>query len=215
MKILLTGFDPFGEDSINPALEAVKLCQTDNLDAEIIKLEVPTVFHKSIETVAKAMDEHQPDAVLCIGQAGGRFDLSMERVGINLDDASIKDNEGNQPIDETIFEDGENAYFSNLPIKAIVEEIKSIGLPASISNTAGTFVCNHLLYGVLYTIAKKYPNCRGGFMHVPFLPEQVVEMNRRNTAFMSMQEIARGINAALKAIIENRSDVKSVGGAIS
>ena len=164
MKLLLTAFDPFGGESVNPALEAVKIVQEQVGTVSVVKLEVPTVFGKSIETVAKAIEEHRPDAVLCIGQAGGRYGLTPERVAINLDDARIKDNEGNQPIDTEIFADGEPAYFATLPIKAMVQAIREAGFPASVSNTAGTFVCNHLMYGVLYTLAKSYPGVRGGFM---------------------------------------------------
>lgn len=210
MKILLTAFDPFGEDTVNPALEAVKIVDTSKINAEVIKLEVPTVFHKSIETVQDAMRQHQPDVVLCIGQAGGRYALTPERVAINLDDARIKDNEGNQPVDVPVFADGAAAYFSNLPIKAMVEYIKEAGLPASVSNSAGTFVCNHLMYGVLYTIAKEFPQARGGFMHVPFIPEQVV--TRPNTPAMALTDIAHGIEAALKAIVDHDQDLKVTGG---
>ena len=130
MKLLLTAFDPFGGSSVNPALEAVKLVADRIGDVEIIKLEVPTVFGKSVNTVAAKMAEVKPDAVLCIGQAGGRYDLTPERVAINLDDARIPDNEGNQPIDEVIFADGAPAYFSSLPIKAMVAKIRQSGLPA-------------------------------------------------------------------------------------
>ena len=210
MKILLTAFDPFGEDTVNPALEAVKIVDTSKIEAEVIKLEVPTVFHKSIETVQAAMRQHKPDVVLCIGQAGGRYALTPERVAINLDDARIKDNEGNQPVDVPVFADGDAAYFSNLPIKAMVEYIKEAGLPAAVSNSAGTFVCNHLMYGVLYTIAKEFPQARGGFMHVPFIPEQVVA--RPNTPAMALSDIARGIEAALKAIVDHEEDLKVTGG---
>ncbi|HEY8363152.1 MAG TPA: pyroglutamyl-peptidase I, partial [Tissierellaceae bacterium] len=111
------------------------------------------------------------------------------------------DNEGNQPVDEIIFEDGENAYFSNLPIKALVEKIKEAGIPASISNSAGTFVCNHIMYGLLYLIDKKYPHIKGGFIHVPYLPKQVV--NKRNTPSMSLDNIKEALILAIKAIIEN------------
>ena len=173
MKLLLTAFDPFGGDKVNPALEAVKLVSEKVGNVEVVKLEVPTVFRKSIATVAAAIAKEKPDAVLCIGQAGGRYDITPERVAINLDDARIKDNEGNQPIDLPIYEDGAPAYFSDLPIKAMVQHIREAGLPASVSNTAGTFVCNHLMYGVLYTLATEYPGVHGGFMHVPFIPEQV------------------------------------------
>ncbi|WP_320128586.1 pyroglutamyl-peptidase I [uncultured Sphaerochaeta sp.] len=210
MKVLLTAFDPFGGDLVNPALEAVKLVSDRIGSVEVVKLEVPTVFKKSIQTVADAMAKEKPDAVLCIGQAGGRFDLTVERVGINIDDARIKDNEGNQPVDTPVFADGQKAYFASLPIKAMVEEIRKNKIPASISNTAGTFVCNHLLYGVLYHIAKSYPTMRGGFMHVPFIPDQVI--TRPSTPSMSIETIVKGLEAAIRAIGANLEDIKVSGG---
>ena len=211
MKLLLTAFDPFGGSPINPALEAVKLVANQIGDVQIVKLEVPTVFGKSIDTVAAAIEKEKPDAVLCIGQAGGRYDLTPERVAINLDDARIPDNEGNQPIDVPIFRDGAPAYFATLPIKAMVAKIREAGLPASVSNTAGTFVCNHLMYGVLYTLAKHYPGVKGGFVHVPFVPSQTV--NRPTPApSMCQQDIARGIEAAITAISENERDIATVEG---
>jgi len=212
MKLLLTAFDPFGGDAINPALEAVKLVADKIGRFDIVKLEVPTVFRKSIDTVAKAIEEEKPDVVLCIGQAGGRFEITPERVAINIDDARIKDNEGNQPIDTKIFEDGENAYFTTLPIKAMVEAIREANLPAAVSNTAGTFVCNHLMYGVLYTLAKNYPNIKGGFTHVPFIPEQVA---RRTPVapYMALEDIKRGLEAAISAIDKNfEADINVNGG---
>lgn len=144
MKILITGFDPFGGESINPALEAVKKLPDTILGQEIIKIEIPTVFRKSLEKIEENIQKHNPDVVISVGQAGGRFGVTPERVAINIDDARIKDNEGNQPIDISIYEDGENAYFSNLPIKAMVKEMNDNGIPASVSNTAGTFVCTML-----------------------------------------------------------------------
>lgn len=211
-KVLITGFDPFGGEPINPALEAVKKVKNEICGAEVVKVEIPTVFRKSLEFLEKAIIEHQPDAVICVGQAGGRFDVTPERVAINMDDARIKDNEGNQPLDLPIFEDGENAYFTNLPIKAMVEEIQKAGLPASVSNTAGTFVCNHLMYGVLYLIDKKFPNMKGGFIHVPFIPSQVVD--KRNMPAMALTDITTALECAIKAVVENDSDIKKVGGAI-
>ena len=212
MKLLLTAFDPFGGDAINPALEAVKLVADKIGRFDIVKLEVPTVFRKSIDTVAKAIEEEKPDVVLCIGQAGGRFEITPERVAINVDDARIKDNEGNQPIDIKIFEDGENAYFTTLPIKAMVKAIREANLPAAVSNTAGTFVCNHLMYGVLYTLAKKYPHIKGGFTHVPFIPAQVA---RRTPVapYMALEDIKRGLEAAIAAIDKNfDADINVNGG---
>ena len=211
MKLLLTAFDPFGEEPINPALEAVKLVADKVGNVDIVKLEVPTVFGKSIATVTAAIEKEKPDAVLCIGQAGGRYDLTAERVAINLDDASIEDNEGNQPIDTAIFEDGAPAYFSTLPIKAMVAKIQEAGVPASISDTAGTFVCNHLMYGVLYTLAKKYPDVRGGFMHVPFVTSQVVKRSAPAPS-LAVEQIVKGIEAAIAAIGENSENVKSAEG---
>lgn len=212
MKVLITGFDPFGGEKINPAWEAVKGIKDIIEGAKIIKLEIPTVFNKSIEKVKEAMELEKPDIVLCIGQAGGRYDITIERVAINVDDARIEDNEGNQPIDIPVFEDGENAYFSNLPIKAMVEEIKGQGIPSSISNSAGTFVCNHIMYGVLYHINKTYKNMRGGFIHVPFINEQILD--KKNQPYMPVEHITKALEAAIKAAVLNNEDIKKSGGAI-
>lgn len=211
MKILITAFDPFGGELINPALEAVKLMKDEISGAKIVKLMVPTVFRKSIEEVVEAIEKENPDVVLNIGQAGGRFEITPERVGINIDDARIKDNEGNQPIDVPIYEDGEPAYFATIPVKAIVKEIREGGLPASLSNSAGTFVCNHLMYGVLYHVAKRNKNIRAGFIHVPFTPEQVA--NRPSPApYMATTDIAKALELAVKAIVENKEDIAVVEG---
>lgn len=212
MKVLITGFDPFGGESINPALEAVKLLPDTISGAEIIKLEIPTVFRKSLARIEEAIEIHNPDIVISVGQAGGRFGITPERVAINIDDARIPDNETNQPIDIPVFEDGENAYFSNLPIKAMVKETKEGGIPACVSNTAGTFVCNHVMYGILYMASKKYSNIRGGFIHVPYIPTQVLD--KPNTPSMSLDDIAKGLELCIKAAVTNTEDVKSVGGTI-
>ncbi|EJO5347724.1 pyroglutamyl-peptidase I [Clostridium botulinum] len=211
-KVLITGFDPFGGEKINPALEAVKKIQEEISNAKVIKVEIPTVFRKSLEKLEQSIKEHNPDIVICVGQAGGRFDITPERVAINMDDARIKDNEGNQPLDIPIFEDGENAYFTSLPIKAMVDEMKKNGVPASVSNTAGTFVCNHVMYGLLYMIDKKFNNVKGGFIHVPFIPSQVVD--KKNTPSMSLENITKGLECAIKGAVENNSDIKQIGGTI-
>ncbi len=199
MKVLVTGFDPFGGEKVNPAYEAVKKLSRNIEGAEIVKIEIPTVFGKSIKVLEKAIEKEKPNIVLCIGQAGGRCDITVERVAINISDGIIADNEGNQPIDEPIFEDGQNAYFSNLPIKAMVKRIRDKEIPASVSNTAGTYVCNHIMYGLLYLIDKKYPNIQGGFIHVPFLPEQVVD--KKSIASMNINDIVRGLTLAIEAIV--------------
>lgn len=213
MKILITGFDPFGGEEINPALEAVKLIDSHKFAADIIKLEVPTVFGQSIEHVAQKIREVEPDVVLAIGQAGGRAAITPERVAINLDDARIPDNVGKQPIDVVINETGAPAYFATIPIKAMVEAVRSVGVPAAVSNTAGTFVCNHLMYGILDMLQAEYPSARGGFVHVPFIPEQVV--HNPSQPSMGLQDIVRGLEASLQAIIDHEQDIKVEGGAIS
>ena len=200
MKILLTAFEPFGGEKINAAQEAAALVKNEIAGAKIVKMAVPVVFGESVEAVVAAIRRERPDAVLCLGQAGGRAELTPERVAINLDDARIPDNAGNQPIDQPIFPDGAPAYFSTLPVKAMVHAIRQTGLPASLSNSAGTFVCNHLMYGLLYHTARTWPEIRGGFMHLPFLPEQVTD--KPGTPCLSREEMAAGIEAALKAIIE-------------
>lgn len=214
MKILLTAFEPFGGETINSALEAVKLAASSVGGAKIIKLTVPTVFYKSIAVAAAAIETERPDAVLCIGQAEGRCELTPERVAINLDDARISDNEGSQPIDRPIFEDGAPAYFSTLPVKAMVQSIRSAGIPASVSNTAGTFVCNHLMYGVLYTLEKQHHGVRGGFMHVPAAPSQAAR-HSASVPSMSIRDIAAGIETAIKAIVEYDHDISTKEGRIS
>ena len=182
MKVLITGFDPFGGEKINPAWEAVRALP-DNIDGiEVVKLQIPTVFKKSAKKLFENIDSVKPDVVICVGQAGGRYEFSVERIAINVDDGRIPDNDGYQPVDSPVFEDGENAYFSTLPIKAIVEEVKKAGIPAAVSNTAGTYVCNHIMYSLLYYLNKNNLNIKGGFIHVPFIPEQVVE--KKNTCLL-------------------------------
>ena len=211
MKILVTGFDPFGGEKVNPALEAVKSLPSEIHGAEVHWVVIPTVFYQSAEVLEAEIVRHQPDVVLCIGQAGGRASLTPERVAINQDDARIPDNQGNQPIDTPIRLDGQAAYFSTLPIKAMVQAIKEEGLPATVSNTAGTFVCNHLMYQALYLADKKFPHMRAGFMHIPYMTEQVI--NKPNTASMNLTDIVRGIEAAIGAIVDYKDkDIKIVGG---
>lgn len=211
MKILVTGFDPFGGEPVNPAIESVKRLPDTIAGAQIIKLEIPTVVYKSLDKIDKAIQENDPDIILSVGQAGGRPDITVERVGINVDDCRIPDNEGNQPVDEPIYADGPDAYFSLLPIKAMVEAIKAAGIPASVSDTAGTFICNHVLYGVRYLCEHKYPGKKSGFMHIPFMTSQAV--GKKNTPCMSLDDIVKGLTAAIEAIVKYQDgDVKVTGG---
>ncbi|UTD08718.1 pyroglutamyl-peptidase I [Treponema denticola] len=216
MKILVTGFDPFGGEKINPALETIKLLPNEILGAKIIKLEIPTVIGKSVAKIKDMIEKENPDVVLSIGQAGNRADISVERIGINIDDCRIPDNEGNQPIDEPVVKDGPAAYFVTLPIKAIVEKVKAGKIPASISNTAGTFICNHVCYGVAHIAAERTAQgkpMKSGFIHIPFLPEQVIGKPAL-TPSMSLEMIVKGIELAIEAIVQNNSDIKVSGGKI-
>ncbi len=199
MKILLTAFDPFGGETVNPAQEAVRLVADEIRGVHIAKLIIPTVFGRSADTVTEAMRSLRPNAVVCVGQAGGRKAITFERVSINVDDASYPDNQGNQPVDQTIIQNGPAAYFSTLPNKAMVQAINNAGLPAAVSNTAGTFVCNHLMYGVMHLIQSEMPNTLGGFIHVPYLIEQAME--KCPPAFgMTLSDMVKGLEAALGAV---------------
>ncbi|MBQ7087788.1 MAG: pyroglutamyl-peptidase I [Clostridia bacterium] len=207
MKILITGFEPFGGESINPSWEAVKLLP-ETLDGhEVVRKMLPCVFVKAGDVLDGYIQEYKPDFVFCVGQAGGRANLTVEKVGINLMDGRIADNEGFQPVDEPIKADGETAYFSNLPVKAVVNAIREAGIPASVSYTAGTYVCNYILYTTMYLINKKYPNIKGGFMHIPFAPEQAVTKSP-STPTMPIPMIAEGIKAAAKYILTNSEELK-------
>lgn len=210
MKVLITGFDPFGGEAINPAWEAVNALPREIDGIEIIKVQIPTVFKKSAQKLFETIDTVKPNAVICVGQAGGRFDFNVERIAINVDDARIPDNEGKQPIDEKIFEDGENAYFATLPIKAMVEEARKAGVPASVSNTAGTFVCNHIMYSLLYYLSRNNLNIRGGFIHVPYIAQQVI--GKKNMPFMEVTTITKGLEASIRALKDNQVDIKVTGG---
>lgn len=196
-KILLCAFDPFGGESVNPALEAVGKVEYNNASLE--KLEVPTVFMKSVETVTKKIDSLIPDAVIMIGQAGGRAAITPERVAINISDATIDDNEGNRPIDLPIAKDGPAAYFSTLPIKKIKDALTEKEIPAAISNSAGTFVCNHLMYGVLHYIAKNRLPIIAGFVHIPYLPEQVE--NKPNTPSLPLETDIKAIETIIDCTV--------------
>lgn len=196
MQLLLTGFDPFGGETVNPSWEAVHRMPEQVENVCIVKRLLPTSFARSAEALRAALDEEQPDAVLCLGQAGGRTGLTPERVAINVDDARMPDNDGAQPVDMPIVPDGPAAYFATLPVRAMTEAIRAAGIPAGLSNTAGTFVCNHVMYVLLHTLAQEKRNVPGGFMHVPFVPEQAAP----GVVSLPLPDIVRGLTAAVAAI---------------
>ena len=197
-KILLCAFDPFGGEPINPALEAVKLVKCDG--AVLEKLELPTVFGKSVERAVAKIDELLPDAVIMIGQAGGRDKITPERVAINISDARIADNEGNVPCDEPIAENAPAAYFSTLPIKTIVAALEKEGIPSAVSNSAGTFVCNHLMYGVLHHISTNGLSTPAGFIHIPYIPEQTTD--KPSAPSMPLDTAVRGIETIVSCVAD-------------
>ena len=213
MKILITGFEPFGGEAINPAWEAVKRLPDRTGGAQLIKLEVPTAFSLCGPAVEAAIDAHRPDAVLCVGQAGGRACVTVERVAINLADAAIPDNEGESPVDVPIRPDGPAADFATLPVKAIVQHIRANGLPCQLSYTAGTYVCNCLMYQVLHLAAAQYPQMRAGFIHVPFIEAQVVGKPGA-TPSASLAAITKALELACEAIAAHPCDAHESMGSI-
>ncbi len=211
MKILITGFDPFGGEAVNPAYEAVKLLPDQIAGAEIIKMEIPTVFSKSYRAVESGIQKYNPDVVINVGQAGGRAHVTIEQVGINLADARIPDNAGEQPLNEPLQSDGDTAYFATIPIRAMVKNVQEHGLPCSISYTAGTYVCNCVMYNVLYLTQKKYPNIKAGFIHVPYSIEQLIG-KPATTPGMSLTDIAKSLEYAIEAIALEKEEEQIVSG---
>ncbi len=210
--LLITGFTPFNGEKINPSWQIAKALPETIGGYSIIKLRVPTEFGRSIKIVNKAIDKLQPHIVLCLGQAGGRAHMSVERVAINVDDARIADNAGAQPIDAAIDGAAPAAYFCTLPIKAMVAAMSKKKIPAEVSNTAGTFVCNHLIFGVLHHIATKHYRIRAGFMHVPFVDSQVVD--RTGVPSLTLPAMIEATKAAIIAAVKQREDIKIIGGAL-
>lgn len=209
-KVLLTGFEPFGGERVNPSWEAVKQLHGEVIeDVTLVAEQIPTVFGKSVAVMEQLIQQHNPDIVICVGQAGGRLHITPERVAINMDDARIPDNQGNQPIDEPITDNGPVAYWSTIPIKRIVENMKESNIPASVSHTAGTFVCNHIFYGLMDYITLNSSSIRGGFIHIPFIPEQTIN---KEAPSLSLETIVKGIKIAAVTAAKYESDIHTVGG---
>ncbi|CNH42454.1 pyroglutamyl-peptidase I [Yersinia pekkanenii] len=212
-SVLITGFEPFGGERVNPSWEVVN--QLNDLmlgEVRVVARQLPCAFDQALPALNTAIDEVQPVLVLAIGQAGGRADISIERVAINIDDARIPDNLGKQPVDEPIVEGGPAAYFTHLPIKAMVQAIREAGIPASVSQTAGTYVCNHVMYGLLHRLNQLNSEVKGGFIHIPYLPEQAIA--HPGAPSMSTHSVLIALKLAISIALQIEHDLHISGGAI-
>lgn len=213
-RVLLTGFQPFGGETINPAWVSVReLTGRKILEYEIVTGEIPVTRYSALEETEKLILQYEPEIVINVGQAGGSLEMRVERIGINCDDYSIPDNDGNQPKGEAVFEEGPAAYFVTVPIKAMVREMVAAGVPAIVSNSAGTYLCNHICYGVAHIAATRYPHILTGFIHIPFLPEQAA--GKRGRPSMALSTLVMGLEAAVTAAIQFKNgDIDAEGGAL-
>jgi pyroglutamyl-peptidase len=210
--VLVTGFDAFCGEAINPSWEICEQLPAEIGGVRVEKCRVPCEFGRAVKTVVSAIERFRPALVICLGQAGGRAHLSVERVAINVNDARIPDNAGAQPIDEPTAPEGPPAYFATLPIKAMVEAMRRAEVPAEVSNSAGTYVCNHLMYGVLHYLAQRSPGVRAGFIHVPYAEAQVLE--KPAIAAMAIATMVKGVEAAIVAAHRQQADIRASGGTL-
>ncbi|WP_299165286.1 pyroglutamyl-peptidase I [uncultured Arthrobacter sp.] len=210
--ILLTGFEPFGGETINPSWQAAQRAAAILADDGItaVAVELPCVFGASIEALGNAFRIHRPQLVLCVGQAGGRTEISLERVAINVDDARIPDNAGNQPVDEPVRAGGPAAYFSTLALKRSLRALRHENLPAAVSQTAGTYVCNHVFYGLMDLLAGDQVTARGGFIHVPYSTEQA---EAHGAPGLSIDEMAAALVVIARTSADAGADLRIAAGA--
>ena len=217
-NVLITGYEPFEQDTLNASWEAAR--QLDGLrlasphgPVTVQARQLPCVFGAANTVLIREIEALQPVLVICAGYAGMRSEISIERVAINVDDARIPDNARQQPIDAAIVAGGPAAYFSTLPIKAIARALRAAQIPAGVSQTAGTFVCNHVFYGLQHYLATHLPHVRGGFIHVPYWPEQTAR--HAGVTGMALEQMVEGLRLALQTSLEVESDLKESGGAIA
>lgn len=209
--VLVTGFDPFGGDVVNPSWQAAHALDGKRIAGHrVVTAQLPTVFDRSLGVLGELLAQHQPRLVVCTGQAGGRAAMAIERVAINVNDARIADNAGAQPIDTPVIAGGPAAYFTSLPIKAMLAALESAGVRGEVSQTAGTFVCNHVFYGLMHQLATRpaFAGVRGGLVHVPWLPEQ-------GQPSMALEEIVRGLEVAIESAIITGADIRKQAGALN
>lgn len=209
--VLVTGFDAFGGDAINPSwLLAQALHRRSIAGHRVVAAQLPTVFGDALTALDGLLHQHRPVLVICLGLASGRAALSLERIAININDARIADNRGAWPIDTAVVAGGPAAYFSSLPIKAMLLALRKAGVAAEVSQTAGTFVCNHVFYGLMHALAthRRFKQVRGGFIHVPFLPEQ-------GSPSMPLELVVQGLRLAVACALATPQDIARGAGAIN
>ncbi|CPR13706.1 pyroglutamyl-peptidase I [Brenneria goodwinii] len=211
--VLITAFEPFGGEICNASWEAAKVFhQREIAGARVIVCQLSCAFDLALQQLYRAVTQWQPEAVIAVGEAGGRADISIERVAININDARIADNQGNQPIDTPVIEGGPAAYFSTLPVKALVSALRGANIPASVSQTAGTFVCNHLMYGLLHLLHQQGDVVRGGFVHVPYSPQQAV--GHPGEPCMPTSTVIDALEIIIGQSLLVRQDMPVAGGAL-
>lgn len=211
--LLLTGFEPFGGETVNPSWEIARALDGWVCEGMMVRaVQLPCAFGDALARLDDALAAHRPELVVCLGQAGGRAEISLERAAINVDDARIPDNLGRQPIDAPVVAGGPAAYFSTLPIKALARDLRKAGIAAAVSNTAGTFVCNHVFYALMHRLASApaLARTRGGFVHVPYTPEQAA--GRPGVPAMALATQIDGIRQALRSAVLTRDDVRETAG---
>mgnify|MGYP000856018119 FL=1 len=207
-NVLVTGFEPFGGEVINPSGEIARQLHGTVIGGHrVVGTLLPCVFGAALTELKKQISSTKPALIICVGQAGGRAEITPERVAINVGDARLPDKAGRQPVDRPVVRGGPAAYWSTLPIKAIVVELRRQGIPAAVSQTAGTFVCNHVFYGLMHAL-RRQRRVRGGFIHVPLLPEQA-----RSQPRLTLEVMTRGVRGAIAVALKVRRDVRASGGA--
>lgn len=212
-RILVTGIEPFDGETINPSWEAVRVLDGEEIDGHlVVARQLPCVIAEVGAVLTAAIEELDPVLVLCLGQAGGRADISIERVAINVVDARIPDNAGRQPVDEPVIAGGPAAYFSTLPIKALVRALRDAGIPASVSQTAGTYNCNAIFYALSHHIATRHPRLRGGFIHVPYLPSMATR--HPGAPSLARETVTQAVRIMAATALAVASDIKAGGGAV-
>lgn len=209
--VLVTGFEPFGGETQNPSALAAQALEGRTIaKRRVVSAVLPCVFGEALAALKRELRRARPELVICVGQAGGRAAITVERIAINVDDARIADNAGVVPVDRAIAARGPAGYWSTLPIKAIVGALRDASIAADVSQTAGTFVCNHVFYGLMRTLERRR-GVRGGFIHVPYLPEQAARIG--DVPSMPLERIVRGLEVAIETALTTRRDVRAAGGA--